>query len=64
MVASGVMALSRAALQQPRRAWGSYITQLNRNPIQTKMATSVVAAALGDSLAQRMVRPSDSVDWR
>ena len=44
--------LSRALGRQPMRAWRSYIKNLERSPRATKSFTSVVAAVLGDSLAQ------------
>jgi hypothetical protein len=45
-------AISRAFGQQPIRVWQNYIKHLERSPRATKSFTSVVAAVLGDSLAQ------------
>lgn len=47
------------------RAWGAYTQVLHRRPVPTKVATSVVAAVMGDLLAQRMARPAIKPDnWR
>lgn len=51
---SGAAAFSRAVSRGPGLLWGSYVKKLSRNPVQTKMATSIVAAALGDAIAQRV----------
>ena len=47
-------AISRVLGQQPTRAWKNYIKNLERSPRATKSFTSVVAAILGDSLAQHI----------
>ena len=59
----GVSALSRAVLHQPGRLWGSYMKTLNRKPVQTKVATSMAAALLGDAIAQHMSCPASGIDW-
>lgn len=38
----------------PQRAWGGYLRALERSPRKTKGTTSVVAALLGDALAQHL----------
>lgn len=63
-MSGGVIALSRAALRGPGRLWGSYITKLAKNPVQTKMATSCAAALLGDAIAQHLSRPADDKQWK
>jgi protein Mpv17 len=60
---SGVVALSRA----PKALWSSYKRTLDSNPVRTKVATSIGAALIGDSLAQMFSRSSlekNSDDWR
>lgn len=48
-----------ALVQAPRRAWNRYLSILESNPARTKIATSVMAAFVGDMIAQRMTH-SDS----
>lgn len=53
------------AVRQPLEAlWGSYLKKLGRNPVQTKMATSFVAAALGDAIAQKFSSGGSNADRR
>lgn len=48
----------------PMRLWNAYNYQLTRHPIHTKSATSCVAFALGDVLAQRLTRKDEQqIDW-
>ncbi|PSC74754.1 Calmodulin [Micractinium conductrix] len=47
-------ALSRVLAAPPKRAWARYIHHLERSPRLTKSCTSVVAACLGDFLAQKI----------
>lgn len=44
--------LTRSILQPPQRLWRVYTKHLDRSPRATKSFTSVVAAILGDALAQ------------
>lgn len=48
----------------PQRVWGAYLANLQRAPRKTKCATSVVAAVLGDAIAQ-FISHSDErrSDW-
>ena len=53
------------AVKQPLVAlWGSYLNRLGKHPIQTKMATSFIAAALGDAIAQKFSSGGDNADRR
>lgn len=48
----------------PVRLWTAYNHQLNKHPIHTKAATSCVAFALGDVLAQHLTKERHrSFDW-
>jgi len=55
-------ALARAVIQPPRRAWSTYIRALEHSPRATKSFTSVIAAALGDALAQH-ISNMDKPQW-
>lgn len=55
-------ALTRVIAAPPRRLWGHYIKQLERSPRATKSCTSVLAALLGDALAQH-ISNSDKDSW-
>jgi len=37
---------------------------LDASPLSTKAFTSVIAATLGDSLAQHISKPEEDPDWR
>lgn len=55
-------AISRALVHPPVQAWRSYLGHLERNPRATKSTTSVVAAILGDALAQH-ISNRDKPHW-
>ena len=40
----------------PYYLWSYYLHQLSEHPVQTKAFTSFVSAAIGDALAQHLVR--------
>jgi protein Mpv17 len=52
-VMSAAVAISHL-VSVPKRVWCKYLTILEAKPAQTKIATSVVAAFVGDMIAQRM----------
>lgn len=61
---AGMNAAARALLvQPPKRLWATYIKQLERRPRAVKSATSIIAALLGDSLAQH-ISNSGKERWR
>eukprot|EP00889_Picochlorum_renovo_P005286 jgi/Picre1/32316/NNA_007662.t1 len=61
---SAVIALSRAFIYQPKRVWTSYLQILEKKPVQTKISTSIAAAFLGDTIAQRLSKRKEDVKWR
>eukprot|EP00884_Botryococcus_braunii_P006680 jgi/Botrbrau1/16012/Bobra.0353s0010.2 len=53
----------RLTAVRPRNAWKAYEKALERRPLATKVATSIVGFTLGDMLCQIINRPS-SGNWK
>jgi hypothetical protein len=53
----------RLTAVRPRNAWKAYEKALERRPLATKVATSIVGFTLGDMLCQIINRPS-SANWQ
>lgn len=56
---SSVIALSQALINQPKRLWAKYLKVLDAKPMQTKICTSMAAAFLGDTIAQKLSTSKD-----
>lgn len=62
---NGAVSFSQGGMGRPlKQAWKTYMKHLDSSPVRTKAFTSVVAAVLGDLIAQRASKPANSPDWR